>query len=98
MLKFGDGESGDLGDSHPGEIETEHDLVTQADDGAVLAGSDELTEGLVVGQPAAGVLGLDLAERPAVIAGGLRVRVPGQEVVEQGGQCAPIGGEPGGSP
>jgi len=41
--------------------QADDDLVAQADDGPVLAGGDEIAVGLVMGEPAAAVFGLDLA-------------------------------------
>lgn len=53
-----------LTDAHASKSEAHHDLVTETDQRAVLAGADELAVRLVVGEPSPPVRCLHLAERP----------------------------------
>ena len=61
MAHVADCQRPDLGEAQAQQPEPDDDLVAQADDGPVLAGGDEIAVGLVMGEPAAAVFGLDLA-------------------------------------
>jgi hypothetical protein len=54
-------ESDDLGRPQPGQAQAQHQLVAPADLPVPGAGAEQPPEGLVVGEPAGRMLGLDLA-------------------------------------
>jgi hypothetical protein len=66
VAKIVDAEGSDLGEAHAEEAEADDDLVSEADEGPVLAGGEKLLVCLVVGEPPAGIAGLDLAIGAAV--------------------------------
>jgi hypothetical protein len=81
-----DGEVLDFGDAHSEEAEPDDDLVAESDEGAVLTVGDEGAVCLVVGEPAAGVLGLDLSVCALV--------GPERAVVVSEMLCGVVGGDP----
>lgn len=74
-------EGRDLGYSHPGQPQSQHQLVPATDVGGV-AGPEQLAVGLLVGQPAGGVLALQLP-----VDGGRRPEriLPALELLDEGG-------------
>jgi len=53
--KVVDAKPGDLGQPEVGQAEPDDELVAQTDDGSVRAGSDQLPERLLVGEPTSGL-------------------------------------------